>query len=166
MFHHDSYFIRKRTMRERGIRIRHARLLPRGQPEDITLGQRWPGTQWRKVDHSSNMTLWYHDAFPSTNGYNVHVTVVYNDQHGQVKNGRIDVHSTLWRGSNHTKLHYGWCTDNQGNEVWRDLNAADPKNKAVIAILHQFHMDKRELYSRKAYCRMRLPVVTSDILNL
>ena len=166
MFEQNSYQIRKRTMRERGIRIRQARLLPRGQPEELTLGQRWPGTQWRKVDYSSNMTMWYHDSFPSTNGYNVHVTVVFDDQHGQNYNGRIDVHSTLWRGSNHSKLHYGWCVDNEGNEIWRDLNASDPNNKAVIAILHQFHYDKRELYSPKTYNRMRLPVVTSDILNL
>lgn len=103
------------------------------------------------------MCIWYHDNFPSRNGYNVHVTVIYNDNYGQIRNGRIDVHSTIWRGSARNKLHYGWCSDSNGNEVWHDLSYADPDNKAVIALLHQFHFDKRQLYSQQTYRRMRLP---------
>ena len=158
--------VRRRTIRERGIRLRNGRFLPRGLPGDLTPGQRIPGTPWRYSDHSNNMTLWYHDSFPSTNGFNVHVTVVYNDQRGQVRNGRIDVHSTLWQGFGNNKIHYGWCADSRGREVWKDLDASVPINKPIIALLHQFHFDKRALYSRKTYKRMRLPNTAPGPLNL
>ena len=155
----DQSKTRRRVMRERNIRIRNARYMPRGRPEETTLGVRIPGTLWRCVEHTNNMHHYYHDSFPSTNGYNMHITIVFNDSHGKVRNGRIDVHSTLWRGSGQKKIHYGWCTDANGNEVWRDLDPRVSSNKMIIALLHQFHFDKRAFFSVKTYRRMRLPKI-------
>ena len=158
--------IRRRIIRERATRIRNARYLPRGLLHELTIGERYPGTSWRSVGYTRNVTFWYHDSFPSLNGYNIHISVIYNDQRGSNRNGRIDVHSTLWQGASHSKIHYGWCVDSNHNEVWRDLDPRVPMNKPIIALLHQFHFDKRILYAPQTYKRMRPPPRTANPFNL